>query len=37
MSPEDAFSILEAIAEINDCTDRLKVAPKTFLIGYEAQ
>lgn len=30
MSPEDAFSILEAIAEINDCTDRLKIAPKTL-------
>ena len=27
MSPEDAYSILEAIAEINGCTDKLKLLP----------
>lgn len=26
MSPEDAYSILEAIAEIHGCTDKLKLA-----------
>ena len=25
MSPEDAYSILEAIAEIHDCTDKLNI------------
>ena len=27
MSPQDAYSILEAIAEIHDCTDKLKLIP----------
>ena len=27
MSKEDAFSLLEAIAEIHDCTDKLKIYP----------
>ena len=27
MSPEDAYSILEAIAEIHGCTDKLKLIP----------
>ena len=27
MSPQDAYSILEAIAEIHGCTDKLKLIP----------
>ena len=30
MSAEDAYSIFEAIAEINDCTDKLKKFQKHF-------